>query len=338
MKGWVLADEKNLIEQEITETESSRIFPKVKITKALITLGDVLKYNGELDCENVVLCQTGIGIISEIEKNLFDLEKGQRVFVEPNVECGECNNCLDDQPRKCSNIFIAGDNVYGFLRDFASAPSEQIFALPDNVSDFEALFINQIARAISVIDRIDIQKGDYVAVMGDSNFAIILCELLMYYSAVPILITNTDEYYDIAKKSGIYYVLNEKDNAVKEVSQITSGRMAEKVVFINDGGVTATKAFALASYGAEVAFTGVFSKNNTASLNQAIRKQLDIRCINNGFGNTGTSINLLSNKAFNLEFLKINSTDYQNVVNTFESLSNDFESSSKITETIVEIK
>ena len=83
--------------------------------------------------------------------------------------------------------------------------------------------------------------------------------------------TLDDQDYKTAKESGIYYVLGKDDNWQKEVSTITGGRMAENVVYISDCNISSTKAFALASYNANVVFTGA-TYNNTVSFMQAIKK------------------------------------------------------------------
>ena len=232
---------------------------------------------------------------------------------------------------------VAGIDFDGFLCDFASVDPDNLFILPESVPDLEALFIDHISLAISVVDKLGIKKGEYVAIVGANNFGNILAQLLIYYQAVPIVVTNNDEDYKTAKNSGIYYVLNADDNWQKEVSSITSGRMADSVVFISDCNIPATKAFTLASFGAGVAYTGVYNKNNSISFAQAIKKQLKILCVNSGFGNTAASINLIANKAINLSHLKLDTASYDKVPAVFEKMSKTFDEQGKIYETVVDL-
>ncbi len=337
MKGWKIVAPFNIEEREITESPEQASLSKVKITKALIGLSDVLRYNGELDNENVVLGSSGIGIISETEANLFGIEKGKHVYIEPNHECNECYNCKSGNPSKCSNLQVAGEDYDGFLCDFIATDNNKLFVLPDSVPDFEALFIEHISLAIAVVDKLGIQKGDYVAIVGANNFGNILAQLLIYYQAVPIVVTSNDEDYKIAKNSGIYYVLGQDDNWQKEVASITSGRMTKSVVYISDCNIPTNKAFALASHNASVAYTGISYKNNSFSFAQAIKKQLNILCINNGFGNTATSINLIANKAISLSHLKLDSTSYDLVPDTLKKMNESLEENGKIYETVVDL-
>lgn len=337
MKGWKIVAPNKIEELDIPEMENSSSLSKVKITKALITLSDVLAYNGELEANDIILGSAGIGIVSETETNLFGLEKGQHVYIEPNKECDECYNCKSGHPTKCSNLQVAGQDYDGFLSDFVAVSPDKLFVLPESVHDLEALFIEHISLAISVVDKLSIQKGDYIAIVGANDFGNILAQLLIYYQAVPILMTNNEEDYNIAKDSGIYYVLGAQDNWVKEINTITSGRLTKSVVYISDCNIPIAKAFSTASYNASVAFTGNSYKNNQISFAQAIKKQLNIQCISSGFGNTATSINLIANKAINLSHLKLDSTTYDAVPSAIDKMSKMLEHEGKIYQTIVDL-
>lgn len=340
MKGWKLKSEENLILEELTEvspTETGADICKVKITKALITTSDVLRYMGELPCENVVLGSYGLGIVSDPGSNLFGLEKGKHVYVENYKPCTQCYNCKNGEENKCSNLQIAGEDYNGFLSDFVQIDSSKLFLLPESVSDYEALFIGHISLALSIIDKMGIQKGDYVAVIGASNLGIILSQLLIYYQAVPILISNYQENIDIAKNSGIYYTLGENDNWAKEVAALTGGRMAKHVVYFSESNIHANKAFAVASFNADLAFTGESYKNTPISFTQAIKKQLDIHCINASSGNTAASINLIANKAIDLSHLKLDTTTYDAVPETFEKMKQTLEEKEIVSETIIDL-
>ena len=337
MKGWKIVAPSSITESEITEALDNCGLAKVKITKALITLADVLTYKGEIESNNIVLGRAGIGVVSEAETNLFGLEKGQHVYVEPYKECLECYECKSGNTSKCSNMLIAGEDYDGFLSDFTSVPPEKLFVLPESVSDLNALFIEHISLAIAVVDKLKIQKGDYVAIVGANDFGNILAQLLIYYQAVPILMCNNDEEYQIAKNSGIYYALNQNENWNKVVTAITSGRMAKSVVYISDCNIPITKAFGLASYNASLAFTGSSYKVSPISFSQAIKKQLQIQCIDSGFGNTMASINLIANKAINLSHLKLDACTYDNVPATIEKMSKMLDEEGKVYSTIVDL-
>lgn len=336
MKGWKLAKPLTLKEQDFDSEIYCDSFAKIKITKSLITRSDVLRYIGEIETQDVVLGSAGIGIIVEAENNLFGIEKGTRVYIEPNRECSQCYNCKNGNYTDCSDLQIAGEDFNGFLCDFTTSPTDKIYPLPDSVSDTDALFLGHISTALEIIDMLKIQKGDYVAVLGANSFGIIFAQLLMYYQAVPILMTFNKEEYTNAKNSGVYYVLDKEQNWQKEISIITGGRMAENVVYISDSNIPSGKSFAIASYNASVVFTGT-TFGTAPSFTQAIKKQLNVLFINNGFGNTASSINLLANKAIDLSQIEMTTTTYNGVPMALKKASEAYEKDEITNEIIVEM-
>ena len=336
MKGWKLING-SVQEQEIIEDASVSSDAKVKITKALISLRDITCLTGETETENVVLGGCGIGIISEATNNLFGLEKSQRVYIDPYRACNNCYNCKNNEQSKCSDIQLAGQDFDGFLSDFAVSSADRLYALPDSVSDLEALFIGHISLAISIVDKLGVQKGDYVAIVGANNFGNILAQLLIYYQAVPIILGFDEENLKIAKSSGIYYVLGPEDNWQKEVSNITGGHLAQNVVYVTDCNIPTSKAFSVASFNANVVFTGDLFKSNYVSFAQAVKKQLNIFCINIGINNNEASINLIANNAVDISKLKLDSASYVDVPDKLDKMTKTFESKGKIYETVIDL-
>ena len=335
MKGYKSDKPFSIYETDIEEIKTGAAQSKVRTTKALISLSDVLTFMGESENKNFVLGSAGIGVLSETDKNLFDLEKGKRTYIEPTRECNNCFNCKIGEYSKCSDLQIAGEDYDGFLCDFVTANPEKLFVLPDSVPDEQALFIHHISLAIAAYDRLNIRKGDYVSVIGANNFANIFAQLLIYYQAVPIVMSYDESDCEAAKKSGIYYVFGPNDNWQKEVANITSGRMTDKVIYVSDCNIPVTKAFSLASFGGSVAFTGQYNKSGSVSFLQAVKKQLNIHCINSGYGYTAASINVIANKVINFSNLKINRCAYQDVPQVFHQLAKEFQETEKINETVV---
>ncbi len=340
MKKLKLLEPNNFVFEDANDSSLEEISSensKVKITKALITTPDVLRYAGELNANAVALGSYGIGVVMQSNANMFGIEQGKHVYVEPYKPCGECYSCKNGEEKKCSELLIAGEDYDGFLCDFVSTDNSKLYPLPESVSDYEGLFIGHISLALSIIDKLEIQKGDYVAVIGASNLGIILSELLIYYQAVPILISQYEKNIEIAKKSGIYYTLGADDNWQKEVSSLTGGRMAKHVVYFAESNIPANKAFSLASFNADVAFTGESFRTSSISFTQAIKKQLNIHCINASSGNTSASINILVNKAIDLSHLKLDSCSFNEVPEAFVAKKLEVEQEGIISETVVDL-
>ncbi len=301
MKAWQLTDAYEIEQFKRAEQINPNKDVKVKITKTMITKDDVTLFNGD-DRPSYPLIpgRFAIGIIVETGENSYGIEKNQRVYLDPISSCGSCYPCTIGQPKNCSKFFISGRNSEGFLKDFAVVPYGNIYQLPKSVSDDEALFIEYIALAISVIDRLRIQKGEHVAVIGGNVIGNIIAQLLIYYQAVPIIIDDNDANLEIAKRSGIYYTLKADGRLEKEVSELTGARMTPKVVYVTSCGINTESALKISRANAIVAFAGFNYSNIRVNFSQAMQKQLNIYCVTNGYGNAEASINLIANHAINM--------------------------------------
>lgn len=303
MKFWQFTGEKAAELSDGSEMIESATAAKVKLTRCLLNRNDVSAFLGDASAYPVVPGSFGVGLVVETGDNCFGLEKNMRVYLNPFETCNNCHNCKNGNPSCCLNLKTAGQNTEGFLRDFAVCPSQQLYSLPDSVSEDDAVFIEYISLALKVIDTLDIQKGDHVAVLGFNTLGNILCQLIMYYQGVPILVDSDPENVETAKKAGVYYITEATAAAIKNVSSLTSGRMADKVVHTCDPAIDTKLAFQLAAYGCKLAFAGFDYGPIRMNLSHAMKKQLVIYSLKNGIGNTSSAINLLANKALSASLI-----------------------------------
>ena len=294
---------------EICESVDSS---KVKITKVMLTPEDFATLKGDENIEYPVIPgRIAIGQISDASDFAY-LEKGTRVYINPIVPCGECVACLSNESARCSNFKRAGKEIDGFLRDFAVVSNNQLYFLPSTVKDSDALLIDYIALAIATIDKLNITKGEHVAVIGGGTIGLLLSMLIIYYQGVPILIDGDQKNLDKARLAGIYYNLISDNKLEKEVSELTGAHMAQKVVYVTDSNVNTDVALKLASFNAKVGFVGFSSPNLKVNFNLAMKKQLDFCCVTHGYDCTEQAINLIANKVVDLSVFSFDPVKYEN--------------------------
>lgn len=320
MRAWQLNDSYDVELIKRNETVDFAKEVKVKTTKVMLSKDDVTLYNGDdKPTYPLILGRSAIGIVVEVQANSYGIEKNTRVYLNPISSCKSCYFCTIGQPGDCSNFDISGKNSEGFLKDFAIVPFDNIYQLPKSVSDKDALFIEYISLAISVIDKLKIQKGEHVAIIGGNIIGNIIAQLIIYYQAVPIIIDDNYDNLDIAKRSGIYYTLKADGKLVKEVSELTGGRMAPKVVYVTSSGINTETALNISMANAKVAFAGFNYSTLRVNFIQAMQKQIQFNCITNGYGNIETSINLIANRAINLDNFVLNTSKFTEVPKVLKS-------------------
>ena len=258
MKVWQLAYPHNLQHVTAPDLKLSEDKVKVKITKALLSETDVAVYSGAMKVTAPFIPgRFAIGQVTEANEGSFII-KGQRVYLSSVTE----DECAPDGLR------IAGETVDGFYRDFVLAGVDDVYPLPASVSDEAAFLIDAIALAEHVVDEMHIDVGQHILVLGGGLYANILCQILIYHRAVPILADNNAERLKRAKRSGIYYTFPNDDSLKENVLNVTGGKLADGAVYLAfSNRCEPSVLFPLVKRGAYVAFCALLSKNLHVNLN-----------------------------------------------------------------------
>ena len=123
-----------------------------------------------------VLGHEVFGRVMELGKNVAKLELGQRVIVEPNYPCGECALCRRGRGAVCSHKRAMGVNIPGCYSEYAVAPAEFVWPIPDEISDRDAVTIEPLAVSLHGLLQSGAKQGDTVAVLGCGVVGLLLVQ------------------------------------------------------------------------------------------------------------------------------------------------------------------
>lgn len=337
MQAWQISAKDKIEKTDRTELLTDIDSVKLRITKTLITSEDIVTYLGEDDKVKypIIPCTAAIGQINELPAESPYFERGTRVYVSAVNNCGKCPHCVNGHPERCYDFSIAGKNKDGFLKDFAVVPAADVFVLPQSIKDESAVYIELIKLALSVIDELKIEKGQHVVVIGGTMLGSIISQLIIYYQGVPILIDSSAEKLALAEKAGIYYTIKADKTAEKEVSALTGGRMALKVVHVARSGLPFDLAFKLAAPTASVAFAGFSFPDVRLSFRSVLEKRLNCFSVANGYGNSESAINMLANRAIDLSGYPVPVVPLKNVADNFKKMATAFKENKTVDPIIV---
>lgn len=290
MKIWQLAYPHSLQHVTSPDLKLSPDKVKVKITKALLTETDVSVYLGSIKVKAPFIPgKFAIGQVTEAGEDSF-IKKGERVYLAGVTE----DECAP------SGLRVAGEDTDGFYRDFVLAGVDDVYTLPASVSDEAAFLIDAIALAERIIDEMQITVGQHILVLGGGLYANVLCQILIYHRAVPILADNNAERLTLAKKSGIYYTFPNDETLKENVLKITGGKFADGAVYLAYGNHSEPSVlFPLVKRNASVAFCAATYKSLHVNLEYALKNNVTIKGITESREFVSTAINLLANKALN---------------------------------------
>ena len=290
MKVWQLTYPHNLQHVTSPDLKLSENTVKVKVTKALLSESDVAVYSGAVKVKSPFIPgRFAIGQVTEAGEDSF-VKKSDRVYLAGTTE----DECAPD------GLKIAGETADGFYRDFVLAGVDDVYPLPSSVSDEAAFLIDAIAQAEHVIDEMHVDVGQHILVIGGGLYANILCQILIYHRAVPILADNNPERLARAKRSGIYYTYPNDDTLKTRLLEVTGGKLADGAVYLAFANrCEPSVMFPLVKRDAYVAFCAMTNKPLHVNLENAIKNNVTIKGITESREFISTAINLLANKAVN---------------------------------------
>lgn len=310
MKIWkITAPNTFELESLLTVPDDNSV--KVKITKAAISSPDLAIFQGKAEVNYpIVPCRIAAGLVSEAPAE-SGLKKGERVLLSPYIKPSD---------KKTDDIKYMGMHANGYLGNYAVVPTENVFSLPEGITDEQAVFAEYIAMANRAISELSIDNLEYLAILGANSFGLILGQLASYYHIIPIIIDKNEEKLALASAYGISYCINsEKQDPQQKVLEITGGKMADCTIFEGRSGQIPQLAFNLTAQGGRV---GIIGYNNTinklsADIRTILYRQLSVVGISNGYNNFNAAINLLANEVVTIEGIVNQTGSFDNVPEFF---------------------
>ncbi len=183
----------------------------------------------------LVLGHEPAGIIVEAGRNVKGFEVGDRVFAHHHVADLTCYYCQHGEYTLCPQFAQTHLEPGGFAEYFkVPAPNLQIdtLKLPDGLSYEEATLIEPVGCCIRAQNKVGVQKGSSVAVIGAGPSGIMHIMLAKLAGASPVLVSDIVEYrLRMAKQLGADLAINpQQENLLEKVKQVTRNRGADIVI------------------------------------------------------------------------------------------------------------
>ncbi|MGH9841591.1 MAG: MDR/zinc-dependent alcohol dehydrogenase-like family protein [Blastocatellia bacterium] len=139
-----------------------------------------------------------------VEESPDPSQVGRRVVGEINAGCGVCALCRRDDPRHCPGRTVLGIRARdGAFAEYLSLPPQNLLAVPENVSDRQAVFAEPLAAACEILDQVAIHSDHRVAVIGDGKLGQLIARVLATTGCDLTLIGKHAGKLELAAKAGI---------------------------------------------------------------------------------------------------------------------------------------
>lgn len=141
-----------------------------------------------------ILGHESAGTILAVHPSVTNVKPGDRVAIEPNIPCFNCEPCLTGRYNGCESVeFLSTPPHYGLLRRYLKHPAKWCHKLPDNLTFEDGAMLEPLSVALAGMDRANVRLGDPVVVCGAGPIGLVTLLCCKAAGAAPIVITDIDE-------------------------------------------------------------------------------------------------------------------------------------------------
>jgi L-gulonate 5-dehydrogenase len=165
-----------------------------------------------------------VGEVADVGAAVKTVKRGDHVVVEPITFCGKCYACRQGRPNICETLNVYGVHVDGGCQEYFVAPAEKVLPIPASLPWDEAVLIEPFTIGAQACYRGNVQKGDYVFVMGAGTIGLTVAEMARLAGGIVIVTDLVQDKLDYAKSRGADYIINSSTEDLEaRLKEITGG-------------------------------------------------------------------------------------------------------------------
>ncbi len=205
----------------------------IKVKAGGICGSDVHIYHGTSSVATYprVIGHEIVGEIISVGNHVTNWSVGNRVIVDPVINCGQCYQCRIGRKNVCSNLKVRSVHVDGGYQEYIVVPQESIYLIPENIPWEEAILIEPFTVAEQVCSRAEITADDLVFIMGAGPVGLSILKMAKLRGATCFISDIVEKRLEFAKTQGADAILNVRNVDVKEeILKLTEGLGATVVI------------------------------------------------------------------------------------------------------------
>lgn len=195
------------------------------------------------------------GTIVEVGQGVRHGAIGERVVVDGYIPCGNCFYCRHGVEHLCTAHEHIGFTRNGGFGEYVVAPIKSCHPIHDHVALDEAVLVEPAATVLRAIERMSLQPGFSVAIIGCGSVGQIAIRLLLLYDPGTILAIDTsDKQRGLALGAGAAMFTSNTDP--ENLVHMGAGQGWDLVMDCAPGSEPMKLAFEIARGGGQVLFIG----------------------------------------------------------------------------------
>jgi 2-desacetyl-2-hydroxyethyl bacteriochlorophyllide A dehydrogenase len=215
----------------------------IKVEASGICGTDIHIYRGEyLGDYPVIPGHEFAGTVERVGAEVTRFNVGDRVAIEPNISCDNCESCLNNRQNFCLDWQGVGVTLSGGMAEYAVVPEKAAFSigtLPFAVGSF----VEPLSCVLHGVERARIRLADKVLILGAGPIGLLLAQTIALQGAKEITQVDKNMHrLKMARQNGAQHVEQSLDALPHDFYDVVvdaSGSiflMEQTIRFVRKGG------------------------------------------------------------------------------------------------------
>lgn len=195
------------------------------------------------------------------------LRVGAAVAVDPAINCGQCELCLEGHPNLCPTVRFCGTPpTDGALQEYIAWPAHLLHLLPEGMTSEQGALLEPLGVLIHALDLAKIRLADTVAVLGAGPIGLLAISLAKLSGAACVFATDVvPERVAAARKFGADEAIDARhQDPARWLWEVTRGRGVDVVLECAGASDTPSQAVDAVRPGGRVVLVGIPSDDHIA--------------------------------------------------------------------------
>lgn len=199
------------------------------------------------------------GEVVSLKGNSEDVKIGDKVSIEPYLNCNECQACKSGHINACENIQVIGVHSDGGMTEYISIPFHKLHK-SDTLSFDQLALVETLGIGSHATKRARVKSKEKVLIIGSGPIGLSVAQFCKIKGADICMADFTENRLDFAQKEGFsnHSLLVNGEISPDELKSIFQGELPDVIFDATGNKASMARTFNLAAHGGRIVLVGLF--------------------------------------------------------------------------------
>ncbi len=193
-----------------------------------------------------------------------EIKIGDKVSVEPYLNCGVCQPCQNGKTNCCESLKVLGVHIDGGMAEYLKVPVNKLHK--SDILGYEQLaLVETLGIGSHAVQRANVTENDIVLVIGAGPIGLSVIQFAKINGAKIAVMDFSKQRLDFANEAiGIdESIIATEDFSADDLRKILKGNMPTVVFDATGNAQSMMKAFSYVAFGGKLVYVGLFQGDVT---------------------------------------------------------------------------